>query len=195
MTVLARPNHPLRLAGVFAASLLAFGVIAAAAAAVLFIVDRETDGSVSSQVAVDANVELPAGMVLVRQVADAEAWNAELGFEPIEPDSLPSGMVGPTYHVQQPDAAGRIAGHLRYTAEEGRLLIVLVEQRGTLAVGRPMRTGETPTTREHIESFGCGNVVITAQLFFSLDGPAAPTATESLATSEALVANLREQCG
>ncbi len=196
MTTLARPNHPARLAGVFAASVAAFALVAAAAVALLYIFDSETgsDG-VGAGLPVNADVQLPAGMVMVRNVGDADAWEAELGFAPVEPEALPDGLGDALYYVQQPDAAGRSAGHLRYVTEDGGLLLVVVEQQGTIANDRPMRTGETTTTREHIESFGCGTIVVTAQLFFSLDTPGAPDATASLAIADNFVAGMRDQCG
>lgn len=197
MTILARPNHPARLAGVFAASLAAFAVLAAAAFAAFYLFDSETGSNpaIGSELPVNADVDLPAGMVLVRGVGDAAAWEAELGFTPLEPEALPDGVGDALYYVQQPDAAGRSAGHLRYMTEDGGLLLVVVEQKGTLANDRPMRTGETTTTREHIESFGCGTIVVTAQLFFSLDTPGAPDASASLAIADDFVAGMREQCG
>lgn len=196
-TVLARPNHPARLAGVFAASLAAFALVAAAAVAALYVFDSETgsDATTTGGLPVNAEVDLPAGMVLVRNVADADAWEAELGFAPVEPEALPNGVGDALFYVQQPDAAGRSAGHLRYTTEDGGLLLVVVEQQGTIANDRPMRSGETTMTREHIESFGCGTIVVTAQLFFSLDTPGAPDAMASLAIADDFVAGMREQCG
>jgi hypothetical protein len=75
------------------------------------------------------------------------------------------------------------------------MLLVLVEQRGTLSEDRPMRTGEIETTREHIQSFTCGTLVITAQLFFNLEAPSAPNVETSLGIAEKTVAAIRAQCG
>ena len=195
-SVLARSNHPARLAGVFASSILAFGIVAAAAAAILYIV--ESEGWFSSPPAaptVNANVDLPPGLILIRRVEGPVVWASQVGFEPIAADVLPDGVdATPLYFLQQPDATGRRAGHLRYTAQGGPL-VVLVEQQGTLDTEPEMQATETDAGRAYTQWVSCGNIVIQAQLYFSLDAAGSPLPASQTATiAERFVAALRDQC-
>jgi len=194
MTVVTRQHTTARLLGVFALSLAAFGLVASAAGAALYVIDSER-GFGTDEGTATANVDLPSGMVLVTRLADAAAWEPKLGFEPVLPDELPAGVgTQPHYYAQQPDERGRLAGHIRY-ASEGGPSVVLVEQQGTLSREVGMRTQELDGVRQHVESFGCGLVVIQAQLYVSTDAPGAPTAEDSGAMAAAFVASLRRQCG
>ena len=193
MTVLAQPRQPLRLVGVFVASVAAFALIAAAAGAVLYIIDNETSSPVTS-VLPQADVDLPPGMVLVRSIESADQWRDSLGFAPVIPESLPAGIDGePLYFLQQPDARGRTAGHVRFASEGGPTLI-LVQQEGRIAQDSPLRTQESDGSRAYLESFACGTVVMQTQLYFSTDGASPPTASESFAIASAFSESLHQQC-
>lgn len=193
MTVLAQPRQPLRLLGVFAASLAGFALIAAAVGAVLYIVDNET-AAPSSPLSFQADVDLPPGMVLVRPVESADQWRDALAFAPILPETLPEGLLDdPLYFLQQPDARGRIAGHIRFATSGGPTLI-LVEQQGQIAVERPLRAQESDSSVGYLEAFACGNIVIQTQLYFSKDTANAVDPDESLAIARAFSDALHAQC-
>lgn len=192
MTVIARPAHPVRLAGVFLASLAAFALVAAAAGAVMYILDNERGGSTA--IAPHADVDLPPGMVLVRPIEGESQWRDALAFSPIIPETLPASVdASPLYFLQQPDARGRQAGHVRF-ASQGGPTIILVEQQGELTQESPLRTQESPGTRAYLEAFACGTIVLQTQLYFSLDAESLPPRAETVAVAQKFSDDLHEQC-
>jgi hypothetical protein len=194
MTVIVRPNHPARLAGVFAASIAAFALVAAAAGAVLYIVDNERRSAAPTATGPIADVDLPSGLVLVQPIEGEAAWRDALGFRPIIPDSLPEGVgAEPAYLLQQPDSRGRRAGHLRFGSESGPT-IVLVEQQGQIAAEKPLYSNESENTRAYFESFQCGLVVIQAQIYFSLDVAPPPLIVATNSVANSFMADLKDQC-
>jgi len=195
MTVLARPNHPVRLAGVLAASVLAFGIVASAAGAVLYVVDNER-GATQFAAPVQATVELPAGMVLIKRVDNTTGWKDALGFEPLLAEALPEGVLDqPMLYLQQPDARGRIAGHVRYAHADGSPAIALIEQQGTNFEEPPMKTEEPAAgTRLHLLTFTCGDLVVQSQVYFQAGDGELLAAAETQAIAEAFITDLREQC-
>jgi hypothetical protein len=192
MTVITRPGSPVRLVGLFAFSVLVFGLLASAAGAAMYVVDTER-GRGTDAVAPAANVELPSGLVLVSQV-DEQVWRDKVGFAPFLPDIMPAGVdPTPRLYVQQPDDHSRVAGHVRY-APAGGPAVVLIEQQGTLSREVGMRTQDSDSARSHIETFVCGTIVIQAQVYFSLESDAAPTAGETGLIAADFVNALRAQC-
>ncbi len=195
MTVLARPNHPARLAGVFAFSVVAFALVAAAAGAVLYIFENERASGAPSPIAGGGTVDLPTGMVQIRRIDSFAEWNDALGFKPLLADALPDGVDdAPVLYLQQPDDAGRRTGHVRYMRDNGAPAVVLIEQQGTISAEPPMKTGETAGTRMHAQTFVCGSLVIQAQLYFQSDPAPLPAIAETEATSRAFVDGLRGLC-
>ena len=194
MTVVLRPNHPARLAGVFLGGVAAFALIAAAAYAVMYIVDNETSTAPPPAVPA-ANLDLPAGMVVIRPTV-VEEWRDVLGFEPVLAEVLPDNVVEtPLYFLQPQDAEFGTAGHVRYAYEDGTPAIALIEQTGGLKTDSPMKVLESGGTRAHIVNLACGDIVIQAQMFFATDVAADPPApAETTAAAEAFVAPLRDQC-
>jgi hypothetical protein len=193
MTVVLRPNHPARLAGVFFGGIAAFALIAAAAYAVMYIVDNETS-TVPPPPVPAANLDLPAGMVVIRPTV-VEEWREMLGFEPVLAEVLPDGVVEtPLYFLQPQDAEFGTAGHVRYAYEDGTPAIALIEQAGGLKTDSPMKALESGGTRAHIVNMPCGDIVIQAQMFFAIDVADPPSPQETTAAAEAFAAPLREQC-
>jgi hypothetical protein len=141
-----------------------------------------------------ANLDLPAGMVVIRPTV-IEEWRDVLGFDPVLAEVLPDNVVAtPLYFLQPQDAEFGTAGHVRYAYEDGTPAIALIEQSGGLKTDSPMKVLESGGTRAHIVNLACGNIVIQAQLFFALDVAEPPVPTETTAAAEAFVAPLREQC-
>lgn len=195
MTILAStPQHrPIRLLGVFAASVLAFGVVASAVLAAVYIYESEQPPV--SAPAPGVNVELPNGLVLIERVETAADWDRALQFEPIYPALLPDGVADEAMlYLQQPDSFGRRAGHVRYAYGDGAPAVVLIEQAGTIAAEPPMKVLESSGKRSHIATFACGTIVIQAQVYFDVEGGAAGSSTETGLIAEDFVAGLRSQC-
>jgi hypothetical protein len=193
MTVVLRPNHPARMAGVFVAAVSAFALVAAAAYAVLYIIDNETQSSVTPQTG--ANFDLPEGMVAIRPT-DVEEWESELGFEPVLAGELPAGVIDdPLYFLQPPSEEFGVAGHVRYAYEDGRPAISLVEQSAGFDVSSPMKAIESESTRVHLVNLACGDIVIQAQMFFRADGVDAPEPKETSAIAASFFEALTRQCG
>lgn len=197
MTVLARPNHPVRLAGVFVLGVLAFGLVAAAAGAVLYIIDNERSSGAPPAVANGVNVDLPPGLALLHRVDSVAEWSDALGFKPVMADMLPEGVVDqPLLYVQQPDKAGNVAGRVRYGRDDGAPGVELIEQPGTPASDLTMRLVESAGTRVHIQALACGSLAIHVQVFFQEDaGGELPGVPVTEAVAQAVVASLRDQCG
>ena len=194
MTVIARPNHPARLAGVFAASIAAFALVAAAAGAVLYIVDNERGGATVAPAGPEIDVDLPSGLVLVLPIEGQDAWLDALGFSPIVPASLPAGVdAEPAYFLEQPDSRGRRAGHLRYGSDAGPT-VVLVEQQGQIVADKPLYSKESDGSRAYFESFQCGLVVIQAQIYFNQDPADLAPAAVTQSTADAFMTDLKDQC-
>lgn len=195
MTVVLRPNHPARLAGVFLAGIAAFGIIAGAAYAVMYIIDNETSTAGQPTQSPTANLDLPAGMVVIRPT-DLQEWNEALGFEPVLAEVLPEGVIEtPLYFLQPQDPEFGTAGHVRYAYGDGSPAIALIEQVGGLDTSSPMKVLESAGTRAHIVNLGCGGIVIQAQVFFAIDVADPPAPKETTATAERFVETLRDQCG
>jgi hypothetical protein len=195
MTVLARPNHPARLAGVFVFSVLAFGLVAAAAGAVLYIIQNERASATPSTVS-GGTVDLPPGMVQIRRIDSFAAWKDALGFAPLLPDALPEGVANaPALYLQQPDASGRPAGHVRYARADGSPAVVLIEQQGTISAEPLLKTAETDGTRLHLQTFTCGSLVVQAQLYFQSDPNPLPPVSQTEDAATSFIEGLRQQCG
>jgi hypothetical protein len=196
MTVVvpASRHHPARLVGVFFGGIAAFGLIAAAAYAVIYIVDNETSNTPPPVPAPAANLDLPAGMVVIRPTV-VEEWRDVLGFDPVLPEVLPQDVINtPLYFLQPQDAEFGSAGHVRYAYADGTPAIALIEQLGGLKTDSPMKVLESGGTRVHIANMPCGDIVIQAQMFFAIDVTDPPAPADTTAAAEAFVTPLRDQC-
>jgi hypothetical protein len=190
MTVLTRPSHALRLAGLFATSVAVFGLFAAAAGAVLYMIDNER-GVSRPGAAPTADIELPPGLTLVHRIDGPDVWEERLGFAPVMPKALPDGVRDDAIFLLQPDdEGGWRAGHIRFAGDAG-VWLVLVEQYGALSSEEPTRTIETDETLAYVGAFSCGPIILQPQVYVSrtlLSG------ADAEAIAEAFVSGLREQC-
>jgi hypothetical protein len=188
---LRRPNHPARLGGILALSVGAYALVAAAAGAILYVIDSERDARRGPAAVAVANVDLPAGMVLVRRIDGPDTWKDALGFAPIVPRELPAGVAEqPLYMLQPEDDGGWRSGHIRYSSVSG-LALVLVEQELATAANALPRTVQGEESLMIIELVECGEVLVQAQLYFDI---AATDATEARTVTDDFVAGLRAQC-
>jgi hypothetical protein len=95
MTVLARPNHPARLAVLFlAAAAMAALVIGAGVALAWVIRDLTQDPRESMvaglQTAPNANVDVPNGLIVVLPVETPDEFESLAGFAPFVPSKVPA---------------------------------------------------------------------------------------------------------
>jgi len=179
------PNHPLRLAGIFAASAAFFAIVAGAALAVTWVVqDQRSAGRSSAVLGTDAvpkqsELNLPKDAIAVQRVDDANAFKQLAGFKPFIPKTLPENTQNDlSLSVALPDDNGVRAGRVGYSAKDGASvdgitgpLVVLWERQGPPGdtadgVVRRLTGGNG---RALVAQIGCGGLVIAVQLFF---GPA-----------------------
>lgn len=188
---LRQPNHPARLGGILALSLGAYALVAAAAGAILYVIDSERDARRDPPRVTAANVELPPGMVLVRRIDGPDAWKDALGFAPVVPRELPAGVAEePLYMLQPDDDGGWRSGHIRYSSVSG-LALVLVEQELATAPNALPRTVQGEESLMIIELVECGDVLVQAQLYFDI---AATDSAEARTVTDDFITGLRAQC-
>jgi hypothetical protein len=196
MAVLARrvqsPNHPLRLGAFFLGALTASALVASAAGAVLYIMDREFGEPARPAPHPSAKVDLPEGLVLVRRIDGPGEWEPALGFEPVMPERLPEGVdSSPVYLLQPGEDGGWRAGHIRYTSAGGPS-VVLVQHEAALADGAEPRVIETDESLAIIDIIDCGPIAIQSQLYFDTQNTDEATAR---AIADDFESGLRAQCG
>jgi hypothetical protein len=205
MTVLARPNHPARLLALFAATLAAFGIVAAAVYSGAYVWRDLTAGSDTGHGVVDKpGVEAPNGLVVLIPVDDAGAFKDATGFAPFVPQSLPDGTdATPKFAVTEPDANGKRLGRVGFSAKRGYEhegiggpVVIISEGQGKPGAGidatvRPLGAG-----RALQSAFACRDLVLDVQLYFSPDVASGEVAITPYMqqTAESFVASLHTQC-
>lgn len=209
---LSKPNHPLRLAGVLGASLLGCMIVAAAAFAVMYIV-QDQRGALTSDVAglsadpTQSELNLGRGLVAWHRVPDADGFEQLIGFRPFVPGHLPENTQGEaTLAVSFPFDDGHRVGRVGFSPKDGVNVdgitgptVVLNETKaapGTSPDGALMRL-TTGTGRALAASIVCGDLAIDLQFYF---GPA-PKAGESYvnpymtSVAQSFLDDVKGQCG
>ena len=207
------PNHPMRLAGLFAASAAFFAVVAAAAFAVTYVVEDVRSGGRSSAVLgtnaipKQSDLDLPAGVIALQRVPDADAFKQLAGFKPFIPKSLPDNTQNDlALSVAFPDDQGVRIGRVGYSAKDGASvdgitgpMVVLLETKGTPGDGADgeVRRLTGGNGRALVTKIGCGGLVIDVQLFFGPNpSPGEAYLTPYMTdTAQTFVDNLKRQCG
>jgi hypothetical protein len=210
MSVLAQPNHPVRLAAFFFGTIAAFAIVLSAALAAYYVWLEETQSSVGrvagTSDAPDGNIDTPGGVVVVIPVETRAEFEELAGFPPFVPDRVPASTDGtPKFAVTEPDANGLRVGRVAFSSKpdvevEGISgpVIVIGEAYGTPGEGVD---GEI----KRIEGAGrtlaatmpCGDLVIDVQMYFS---PATPADGEELITpymrdlAKGFVDGIKAQC-
>lgn len=209
VTVLTQPNHPARLAALFASALAACGVIALAAYAAAWMWHDERSEERTSRVAgISAspadNVKAPEGLMIVIPVDSAGEFEALTGFAPFIPERVPSSNEpAPKLAVTQPDETGARMGRVAFSAKRDSLhdgvsgpVIVISQARGKAGDGVDGVLKRMQSTRALVATFPCGDLVLDVQLYFSPE----PAAGEEIVTpwmrsvGEGFVGDLKDQC-
>lgn len=177
VSVLSQPNHPLRLAWLFATSVLVTGIIATAGAAVLYIVQQER--TPAAPALEGGSVEAPEGLIIVLPVEDAKEFEDMTGFEPFIPERLPAATdTTPVMAVTLPDEEGNRVGRISFAQKsdeptEGFTgpIVVLAQAKGKPGEGVDgvLKRVTSGTGRTVVATIPCGDLVIDIQLYF---GPA-----------------------
>jgi hypothetical protein len=173
------PNHPLRLAGILAASVAFSCIVAGAAYALLWMVDDYRNGGRVSAVAgadVAPNIDLPPGLVALQHINDDAQFEQLAGFAPFVPETLPDTTGDqPRFSLTFPDENGVRVGRIGFSPKDGPgvdgitgPLVVLMEAKGTpgAAVDGQLKRMTTGTGRALAATIACGDLVIDVQLYF-----------------------------
>lgn len=207
MTVLARPNHPLRLVAIFATSVAVSAVIAAGAYVLTWLVQDIRGAHDTEVIVVPApDVEAPEGMMIVEPAADARAFERMTGFAPFIPGELPEQTLPePSFAATLPDEQGRRAGRVAFSAADGRAadgvsgpLVVLIEAQGAPGAGVDGVLKQSASApRLLVATLPCRGLVLDVQMYFSPDpAPGEPAITPYMRdTGERFLASLRAECG
>lgn len=210
---LSRPNHPLRLAGIFAASFAFFAIVAAAAVAVIYIV-QDQRGQRVSQVA-GASVEpkqsdlhLPDGLIAMHVVQNADEFKQLAGFKPFVPKEqlLPDGtMHDVSLAVSFPDDNGMRTGRVGYSPRDGYAvggitgpMVVISELKGKPgdSVDGELKRITSGDGRALAATLACGDLVLDVQLYFGpKPAPDEPFITPYMTdVARKFLDSLRKQC-
>lgn len=206
VNVLSQPNHPARLLALFAASLAITGVIAAAAIAMLYVIEDLRGGNDGPAAAAPQHIEAPDGLVVVIPVADAREFEGLAGFKPFVPSSLPATTQGaPVMSVSQPDEQGRRVGRVSYSAKPDPVegitgpLIVIIEAKGAPGDGvdGELKRLTSGNGRTLVATLACGDLVLDIQMYFTPEAaPNEPFVTPYMkTTAQSFVDKVRADCG
>jgi hypothetical protein len=209
------PNHPLRLAGIFAASAAFFAIVAGAVLAVTYVVqDVRSPARTSAVLGADAvpkqsDLNLPKGVIALQSVTDADAFEQLAGFKPFVPKQLPDHTRNDvSLSVALPDDKGVRAGRVGFSPNDAAgpggitgPLVVLWETQGTPDASAdgtfaPVMGGKG---RAMVATIGCGSRALTirVELFFNPSpAPGEPYVTPYMTdTAQTFGDGLKKQCG
>lgn len=207
VTVLARPNHPLRLVAIFAMSIAASVIIATGAYVLTWLVqDMRGAHDTATVVAPVPNLTAPEGMVIVQPAKDAREFERLTNFAPFVPRELPEHTLpAPSFAATLPDSEGRRAGRVAFSAAEGvdvdgvsGPLVVLIEAEGAPGAGVDgVLKQSTTVSRLLLATLACRGLVIDVQMYFSPEAAAGePAVTPYMReTAERFLASLHAECG
>ena len=209
--VIARttPNHPLRLAALFVASLAFFAIVGGAAGAMAWVVrDLRSSNNTAPAATVpkQADLNLPPGVIALQRVANAGEFKQLTGFAPFIPNHLPEHTKDDlSLSVALPDDKGVRAGRVGYSASgvadpDGITgpVVVLWETKGTpdgSATGDFAQIAGA-TGRVMVATIGCRDLTLKAELYFHPDpAPGELAVTPYMSdTAQKFLDGLREQC-
>jgi len=207
MSIMALAARPLRLTGLFLASLAIFATIAAAAVAVLYIVadQRESEVTVFSLEA-GGNVTAPEGLIVLIDLASEEQFEELLGFAPFIPAAVPETTApGARLYATQPDAQGLRSGYIQFAASGGASsqgvagpTIRLIETRASVDAEHAgeLRGLTSDGQRTIISDVACGDLALRIELFFNVDAGADEQGAGSYmrAVAASFVERVQAQC-
>jgi hypothetical protein len=211
LSVIARttPNHPLRLAGIFAASLAFFGIVAGAAGALAYVVHDVRASHVaapSASVPTQAQMNLPSGVIALQGAANAGEFTQLAGFSPFVPKQLPEHTKNDlSLSVALPDANGIRAGRVGYSPSGAASpdgitgpTVVLWETKGApdaSTVGAFHQLAGAKG-RVMVATAGCGGLTLKMELYFQPDpAPGDTVVTPYMSdTAQKFLDGVRGQC-
>ena len=193
MRVAAAPASPLRLAWLFARSLLAAGICASALYAGIYVAQDMRRPAAAP--AASANVEAPAGLEVLTRAATADALARLVGFQPTLPGSLPDRTApAPRLDATQPAADGSRIAEIRYAsarnAAGGALgpSLLIRESRPDAASAASDAVIIAPGTVRGVIS--CGGLAAEVRLFF----PPSTSDAMALDSGRAFIDAFRRSC-
>ncbi len=181
---LQRPNHPLRLFGILAASLAFFAIVGAAVVAVIYMVQDQRGAYVNdvAGAAVEptlSDLHLPDGLIAVHVVKDANEFKQLAGWKPFVPKTLPEGTQGDvSLAVSFPDDNGTRTGRVGYSPREDYNvdgitgpMVVILETKGTAGatIDGQLKRLTGGSGRAIAAAVPCGDLVLDVQLYFGPD--------------------------
>jgi hypothetical protein len=203
MSVLARPNHPARLASLFAAALGGAAIVAAAAYAVGWLIRDINEKPDAVAPAPAATVKGSGGIQVLIPLENAAAFREVLGFQPVVPKTLPSTTEPePVFATTTADAEGQRLGRVAFSATGETVdgvtgpVIVVIEAPRPEGAYEDTELSEIPGTRGLAQTIVCGGLLLDVQFYYSpAAAEGAPSTTPRMRDdASATVAALREQC-
>lgn len=203
------PNHPLRLATLFGASVAFFAIVGSAAGAVAWVVqDARSSHAADPTTAVptQADLQLPAGVIALQRAADAGEFKQLAGFKPFIPKQLPEHTRDDlSLSVALPDANGVRAGRVGFSSDDvagddgvSGPVVVLWETMGApdTSAGGDFEQIAGAKGRVLVTTIGCGGLTLKMELYFHPDpAPGEPAVTQYMSDAAAsFLDGVRQQC-
>ncbi len=208
--VIARttPNHPLRLAGLFGASLAFFAIVGSAAAAVTWVVQdvRSSPAAQLADVPAQSDLKLPAGVIALQRAADADEFAQLAGFKPFVPKRLPEHTRDDlSLSVALPDDNGVRAGRVGFSANDAEgpdgvsgPTVVLWETKGAPDASAAGEFEPIPGKNNRVltATIGCRGLILKMELYFHPDpAPGEQLVTPYIAdTAASFLDGIKKQC-
>lgn len=204
------PNHPLRLAGLFGASLAFFAIVGSAAGALTWVVeDARSSRSAApaiTNVPKQADLNLPAGVIALQRATDAGEFKLLAGFEPFVPKQLPEHTRDDlSLSVALPDDNGVRAGRVGFSSDDvagddgvSGPIVVLWETKGAPDATTVGEFAPIPgkSDRVLVATVGCRDLTLKLELYFHpAAAPGDPVVTPYMTdTAASFLDGVREQC-
>jgi hypothetical protein len=205
--VLSQPNHPYRLLWLFALTMGAAGLVAAAILALGYVIDDMRYGDIRFAATTEQRIDAPEGLMVVLPVEDAGQFEELTGFEPFVPSRLPeSTEAAAVLAVTQPDERGRRIGRVAFNAKQGVAvegitgpLVVILEAHGDPGSGvdGQLKRLSTGNGRTLVATLQCGDLVLDLQMYFTPGiSPGEPFVTPYMkSTGEKFLDGVKDDCG
>ena len=209
--VIARttPNHPMRLAGLFGASLAFFAIVGGAAGALTWVVQDARSSHAAAtitDVPTQAEMQLPPGVIALQRAADAGEFDLLAGFEPFVPKQLPDHTRDdPSLSVALPDGNGVRAGRVGHSSDDvagddgvSGPIVVLWETMGAPDASADGEFAPIPGKNDRVlvATVACRGLTLKMELYFHPPAaPGDPVVTPYMTdTAASFLDGVREQC-
>jgi hypothetical protein len=205
---ISTPDHPLRLAGVLAASISFFAVVGAAIFAAAWMLEDQRSPHADEVLgaAVTPKIDLPGGLIAVQRVNSLDEFQQLAGFKPFIPMYVPGSTQNDfTLALTMPDDAGRRIGRVGYSSKgiadaDGITgpTVVLAEAPGAPGANADPRLQRMTggSGRALAATIGCQGLTVDVQLYFGPPPqPDEPFVTPHMvAVAQEFLDGLNEQC-